>query len=202
MLDEEIARAILIGDGRNADSDDKIQEAHIRPIAKDVPLFNIKVNIDESKAETESDKARAFIDGVIRARKNYKGSGNPTLYTTEDVLTSMLLIEDGIGHFLYKSVEELATRLRVSKIVTVEVMEGFHVDTTDFDQETGVELLGIIVNPADYSYGADKGGAVSMFDDFDINYNQMIYLMETRCSGMLVKAYSAFSVEVVVDPAG
>jgi hypothetical protein len=189
QLDEEIARAGLIGDGRLASDDDKISEDHIRPIATDVPLFTIRAEVDAGKNEQEM--AKNFIVSAIKARKNYKGSGNPTLYTTEDMLTNMLLIEDGIGHFLYKSVEELATRLRVSKIVTVEVMEGFHVDTTDFDQETGVELLGIIVNPADYSYGADKGGAVALFDDFDIDVNQMKYLIETRCSGALTKPFSA-----------
>jgi hypothetical protein len=189
QLDEEIARAGLIGDGRLASDDDKISEDHIRPIATDVPLFTIRAEVDAGKNEQEM--AKNFIVSAIKARKNYKGSGNPTLYTTEDMLTNMLLIEDGIGHFLYKSVEELATRLRVSKIVTVEVMEGFHVDTTDFDQETGVELLGIIVNPADYSYGADKGGAVALFDDFDIDVNQMKYLIETRCSGALTKPFRA-----------
>lgn len=189
QLDEEIARAGLIGDGRLASDDDKISEDHIRPIATDVPLFTIRATVDPGKNDQEM--AKNFIVSAIKARKNYKGSGNPILFTTEDVLTSMLLIEDGIGHFLYKSTEELATRLRVSRIVTVEVMEGFHVDTTDFDQETGVELLGIIVNPADYSYGADKGGAVALFDDFDIDVNQMKYLIETRCSGTLTKPFSA-----------
>ena len=135
--------------------------------------------------------AKNFIVSAIKARKNYKGSGNPILFTTEDVLTAMLLIEDGIGHFLYASEQELCTRLRVSRIVTVEVMEGFHVDTTDYDQTTGVELLGVIVNPVDYSYGADKGGAVALFDDFDIDVNQMKYLIETRCSGALTKPFSA-----------
>ena len=186
MLDEEIARAILIGDGRPSDSEDKIQEAHVRPIATDVPLFNIKVNVDESGAATSSDKAKLFIDSVIRARKNYKGSGNPTLFTTEDQLTECLLIEDGIGHKLYKSEAELATTLRVSRIVTVEVMEGQKVD--------GKDLMGIIVNLADYNVGADKGGAISMFDDFDIDYNQQKYLIETRLSGALTKPYSAMTI--------
>ena len=186
MLDEEIARAILIGDGRNGASDDKIQENHIRPIAKDVPLFNIKVNVDETGAATASDKAKRFIDSVIRARKNYKGSGNPSLFTTEDQLTECLLIEDGIGHKLYKSVDELATTLRVSRIVTVEVMENQQID--------GKDLLGIIVNLADYNVGADKGGAISMFDDFDIDYNQQKYLIETRCSGALTKPFSAMTI--------
>lgn len=189
QLDEEIARAGLIGDGRLASDDDKISEDHIRPIATDVPLFTIRATVDPGKNEQEM--AKNFIVSAIKARKNYKGSGNPILFTTEDVLTAMLLIEDGIGHFLYASEQELCTRLRVSRIVTVEVMEGFHVDTTDFDQETGVELLGIIVNPTDYSYGADKGGAVSLFDDFDIDVNQMKYLIETRCSGALTKPFSA-----------
>ena len=189
QLDEEIARAGLIGDGRLASDDDKISEDHIRPIATDVPLFTIRATVDPGKNEQEM--AKNFIVSAIKARKDYKGSGNPILFTTEDVLTAMLLIEDGIGHFLYASEQELCTRLRVSRIITVEVMEGFHVDTTDFDQETGVELLGIIVNPADYSYGADKGGAVALFDDFDIDVNQMKYLIETRCSGALTKPFSA-----------
>lgn len=189
QLDEEIARAGLIGDGRLASDDDKISEDHIRPIATDVPLFTIRATVDPGKNEQEM--AKNFIVSAIKARKNYKGSGNPILFTTEDVLTAMLLIEDGIGHFLYASEQELCTRLRVSRIITVEVMEGFHVDTTDYDQTTGVELLGIIVNPVDYSYGADKGGAVALFDDFDIDVNQMKYLIETRCSGALTKPFSA-----------
>ncbi len=186
MLEEEIARAILIGDGRQSDSDDKIQEAHIRPIATDVPLFNVTVTVDESGLTTASDKAKEFIDSVIRARKYYKGSGNPTLFTTEDQLTECLLIEDGIGHKIYKSVAELATALRVSKIETVEVMERQTVDDQD--------LLGIIVNLSDYNVGADKGGAISLFDDFDIDYNQMKYLIETRISGALTKPYSAMTI--------
>lgn len=189
QLDEEIARAGLIGDGRLASDDDKISEDHIRPIATDVPLFTIRATVDPGHNEQEM--AKNFIVSAIKARKNYKGSGNPILFTTEDILTAMLLIEDGIGHFLYASEQELCTRLRVSRIITVEVMEGFHVDTTDFDQTTGVELLGIIVNPVDYSYGADKGGAVALFDDFDIDVNQMKYLIETRCSGALTKPFSA-----------
>lgn len=189
QLDEEIARAGLIGDGRLASDDDKISEDHIRPIATDVPLFTIRATV--APGANEQEMAKNFIVSAIKARKNYKGSGNPILFTTEDVLTAMLLIEDGIGHFLYASEQELCTRLRVSRIITVEVMEGFHVDTTDYDQTTGVELLGIIVNPVDYSYGADKGGAVALFDDFDIDVNQMKYLIETRCSGALTKPFSA-----------
>lgn len=189
QLDEEIARAGLIGDGRLPSDDDKISEDHIRPIATDVPLFTIRATVTAGTNEQET--AKNFITSAIKARKNYKGSGNPILFTTEDMLTDMLLIEDGIGHYLYESEQQLCTRLRVSRIVTVEVMEGFHVDTTDGDQETGVELLGIIVNPTDYSYGADKGGAVALFDDFDIDVNQMKYLIETRCSGALTKPFSA-----------
>lgn len=186
MLDEELARAYLIGDGRANDSDDKIKEDHIRPIAKDADLFNIKINL-EFKADADSDvKAKKFIDEVIRNRKYYKGSGNPKLFTTADMLTEMLLLEDGIGHKLYKSTQELATALRVSDIVEVEVMEGQKID--------GKDLVGIIVNLADYNVGADKGGAVEMFDDFDIDYNQYKYLIETRCSGALIKPFSAMTV--------
>ena len=186
MLDEELARAYLIGDGRANDSDDKIKEDHIRPIAKDADLFNIKINL-AFKADTEPDvKAKKFIDEVIRNRKFYKGSGNPKLFTTADMLTEMLLLEDGIGHKLYKSTQELATALRVSDIVEVEVMEGQKID--------GKDLVGIIVNLADYNVGADKGGAVEMFDDFDIDYNQYKYLIETRCSGALIKPFSAMTV--------
>lgn len=182
MLDEEIARAILIGDGRPSDSDDKIQATHIRPIATDVPLFNTTTEISGYGADGW---AKTFIDGVIRARKNYKGSGNPTLFTTEDVLTECLLLEDQIGHKLYKSAAELATALRVSTIVTVEAMEGQKINDKS--------LIGIIVNLADYNVGADKGGAVSLFDDFDIDYNQQKYLIETRVSGALIKPYSALT---------
>ena len=181
MLDEEIARAVLIGDGRLPSDDDKIFEEHIRPIANDADLFTIKKAVTEG--ENESVTAKNFIRAAIKARKDYKGSGNPTLFTTEDMLTDMLLLEDQIGHALYKTEAELATKLRVSKIVTVPVMEGHEVN--------GKELMGIIVNMNDYNIGADKGGAVNMFDDFDIDYNQQKYLIETRCSGALVKPYSA-----------
>ena len=185
MLNEEIARAILIGDGRAADSDDKIQEIHIRPVVKDVPLFNVKVNVTVPDGENMAD---VMIDEIIRARKNYKGSGNPTFFTTEDVLTEMLLLKDKIGHKLYKTEAELATALRVKEIVTVEPMEGMKID--------GKDLAGVIVNLADYNVGADKGGEINMFDDFDIDYNQMKYLIETRCSGALTKPFSAMTVLV------
>ena len=188
MLDEEIARAILIGDGRANDSDDKIKEANIRPIAKDVDLFNIKVNVEVPANASAGVKAKTFIDEVIRNRKFYKGSGNPKMFTTADMLTEMLLLEDGIGHKLYKSVAELATALRVSSIVEVEVMEGQKINSKD--------LAAIIVNLNDYNVGADKGGAVSLFDDFDIDYNQYKYLIETRCSGALIKPFSAMTVTI------
>ena len=191
MLDEEIARAVLVGDGRLTSDDDHISEEHIRPIWKDAELYTINSVIELEGTETEDDIAKTFIRTAIKARKDYKGSGNPILFTTEDFLTDMLLLEDKIGHPLYDSVEKLATKLRVSQIVTVEVME-------DLTREVGDKthtLMGIIVNPADYNIGADRGGAVNMFDDFDIDYNQQKYLIETRCSGALIKPYSAIAIE-------
>ena len=192
MLDEEIARAILIGDGRLSSSDDKINETNIRPILNDEDLYTVKANITVATSATGSEKAKAFIDTVIRSRKDYKGSGNPTLFTTEDMVTECLLLEDSMGHKLYKSETELATTLRVKEIVTVEVMEGVK-DKTNHD------VAGIIVNLADYNVGADKGGAVNMFDDFDIDYNQQKYLIETRCSGALIKPYSAIALAFVAQ---
>ena len=191
MLDEEIARAILVGDGRMTDDDDHISEEHIRPIWKDAELYTIQAPIQLEGTETPDDIAKTFIRTAIKARKDYKGSGNPILFTTEDFLTDMLLLEDKIGHPLYDSVEKLATKLRVSQIVTVEVMEGL---TREVDTKNRT-LMGIIVNPADYNVGADKGGAINMFDDFDIDYNQQKYLIETRCSGALIKPYSAIVIE-------
>ena len=190
MLDEEIARAILIGDGRLASSDDKIQEINVRPIVSDVPLFNTQVRVNVAKAATSEEVAKETINAIIRARKFYKGSGNPTFFTTEDVVTEMLLIEDGIGHKLYKTESELATALRVAKIVTVEPMEG---QTVAFGNDD-LPLIGVIVNLTDYNVGADKGGAVELFDDFDIDYNQYKYLIETRISGALIKPYSALTI--------
>lgn len=190
MLNEEIARAILIGDGRPADSDDKIREDHIRPIVKDVPLFNVKVPVEVPANADNETIARTTINSVIRSRKKYKGSGNPVFFTTEDVLTEMLLIEDGIGHKLYKTENEVATALRVSSIVTVEPMEGYRVDV-DGSQ---YDLIGVIVNLKDYNVGTDKGGDISLFDDFDIDFNQYKYLMETRMSGALIKPFSALTV--------
>lgn len=186
MLDEELARAMLIGDGRNASSDDKINEGNIRPILSDNDLFTVKKAVTVANNATGADKAHAFITAAIKARKDYKGSGNPTLYTTEDMLTEMLLLTDTTGRDLYKTEAELATKLRVKKIVTVEVMEGLR------DANNKV-VAGIIVNPTDYRVGADKGGAVNMFDDFDIDYNAQKYLIETRCSGALIKPYAALA---------
>lgn len=193
MLDEELARAMLVGDGRLASSDDKINEQNIRPIWTDSDLFTIKASFSVGGSATDDDKAKAFIRAAIKARKDYKGSGNPTLYTTEDILTDMLLLTDANGRDLYDSVDKLATKLRVRKIVTVPVMENLSRTGTASDK---YELFGIIVNPADYNVGADKGGAVNMFDDFDIDYNQMKYLIETRCSGALIRPYSAIALEL------
>ena len=189
MLDEELARAILIGDGRLGSDDDKIQETHIRPVITDAPLFNVQHAVSVAANADSGVIAKATINESIRARKKYKGSGNPTFFTTEDVLTEMLLLEDGIGHKLYKTEAELATALRVRDIVTVEVMEDHSLTVGS----TQYPLIGVIVNLADYNVGADKGGEISMFDDFDIDYNQQKYLIETRCSGALVKPFSAIT---------
>lgn len=191
MLDEEIARAILIGDGRLASSDDKINESNIRPIAKDAELYTIRQLVSVASNATADDKAKAMIKASVKARKNYKGSGSPTFFTTEDWLTDALLLEDTQGHRLYKNDSEVAAAMRVSRIVTVPVMEGAK-------GPNGKDLIGVIVNLADYNIGADKGGAVNMFDDFDIDYNQMKYLIETRCSGALTKPYSAITLELDV----
>lgn len=189
MLNEEIARAILIGDGREADDDDKIQELHVRPIVSDVPLFNIKHAVEVESDDTGDIVAKKTINEAVRARKEYKGSGNPTFFTTEDVLTEMLLLEDGIGHKLYKSEAEVATAMRASKIVTVEPMEGYKITVNNVEYD----LIGVLVNLTDYNVGADKGGEINMFDDFDIDYNQQKYLIETRISGALTKPFSAIT---------
>ena len=193
MLDEEIARAILVGDGRLASSDDKINESNIRPIWKDEDLYNIKSIIEVDAAANADQKAKAFIRACIKSRKNYKGSGTPTLYTTEDVLTDCLLLEDNMGRVIYDTEEKLRTALRVNDIVTVPVMEGL---TRNDNENNTLDLMGIIVNLADYNVGADKGGAINMFDDFDIDYNQQKYLIETRCSGALIKPFSAITLEM------
>lgn len=189
MLDEEIARAALLGDGRLASSDDKINEGNIRPIYNDADLYTIKTQVGVAKGATDDAKATAFIKAAIKARKDYKGSGNPTLFCTEDLLTDMLLLTDTTGRDLYADEAALAKKLRVREIVTVPVMEGLK-------GSKGGDLMGIIVNMNDYNIGADKGGAVNMFDDFDIDYNQQKYLIETRCSGALTKPYAAIALEL------
>jgi HK97 family phage major capsid protein len=193
MLNEELARAFLIGDGRDASSDDKINEQNIRPIWTDSDLFTIKATVETSADATADAKAKAFIHTAVKARKNYKGSGTPALFTTEDELTDMMLMEDATGRVIYDSMDKLKNALRVSDIITVPVME----NQVRKDKDTGkaYKLRGIIVNLNDYNVGADKGGAVSMFDDFDIDYNQQKYLIETRCSGALIKPYSAIVLE-------
>ena len=196
MLDEEIARAILVGDGRLASSDEKIQEDHVRPIWKDDPLYSVKVKVTYAGGADDNAKAQANIKALIKNRKLYKGSGNPKFYTTEDVLADMLLITDTTGRFIYESVQALANKIRVSEIVTVPVMDGLtRVDATDTKT---YGLLGIMVNLQDYNVGADKGGAVNMFDDFDIDYNKEIYLIETRISGALTVPFSALVLETEV----
>ena len=196
MLEEELARAILVGDGRLASSDDKINELNIRPIWTDDDFYTIKKKISVSANATDDQKAKAFIRACVKSRKEYKGSGNPTLYTTEDVLTDLLLLEDSTGRVIYETEDKLRSALRVSAIVTVPVMEGLK--RTD-EESNELNLMGIIVNLNDYNVGADKGGAVNMFDDFDIDYNAQKYLIETRCSGALIKPFSAIALEMHVS---
>lgn len=183
MLDEEIARAILIGDGRSNVSQDKIKEDHIRPIANDADLFTIKVAVRTPENADEATKAKATIRAAIKSRKHYRGKGRPRFFTSTDVITEMLLLEDNMGRSLYETETQLATKLRVSGITEVSVMEGAQIGNS--------KLIGIIVNLQDYNVGADKGGSISLFDDFDIDFNQYIYLIETRISGALVTPYSA-----------
>ena len=180
MLDEEIAGAILVGDGRNASDDSKIQELNIRPIVSDDDLYAYKIKVAKIVDETT---AKAAIKSIIRGYKNYRGSGNKTMFVKQSVLCEMLLVEDGIGHMLYESSAQLATKLRVNKIVEVP--------DEIFERNTTIDPQFIIVDLNDYNVGADKGGAVNMFDDFDIDFNQMKYLIETRCSGALIKPFSA-----------
>ena len=189
MLNEELARAYLIGDGRPASSDEHINDQNIRPVAFDDDLFTIHADIEVSSSATDDDKAKALIRGVIKNRKLYRGSGNPVMYTTEDALTDMLLLEDTLGHALYADEAALARKMRVRKIVTVPVMEGV-------TGKNGNPLVAVVVNMGDYNVGADRGGAVNMFDDFDIDYNQQKYLIETRCSGALTVPYSAMAFEM------
>lgn len=187
-LNEELARAYLIGDGRLSSSDDKINEGNIRPIYNDDDLFTIKVQVETAAGDDTATKLDKMMTAVLKARKNYKGAGNPTFYTTEDTLTDLLLLKDKIGHRLYKNEAEVAQALRVKEIVTVPQMEGM-------TGKLGGEFVGIIVNLADYTVGADKGGAVNMFDDFDIDYNQQKYLIETRCSGAMTTPFGAMAIE-------
>ena len=187
-LNEELARAMLIGDGRLASSDDKINEGNIRPIFNDDDLFTIKCQVSVKSTDDTDTRTKAAIRAIIKSRKDYKGSGNPIFFTSEDMLTDMLLLEDEMGRPLYADEAALARKLRVSRIVTVPQME-------NFKGAKGGDFVGLIVNLADYTVGADKGGAVNTFDDFDINYNQQVYLIETRCSGALTVPYSAIAVE-------
>ena len=186
MLEEEIARAILVGDGRLSSDDDKIQQQHIRSIANEDELFAIHKDLVVAEGQ---DKAKEFVKTCIRARKDYRGSGEPTMFLSEDMLVEMLLLEDKNGRVIYESEQALARALRVKNIVTVPVMEG----AKSLDGKKNI--LGIVVNLKDYNVGADKGGAVAMFEDFDIDYNAQKYLIETRCSGALVKPFSAIVIE-------
>ena len=188
MLNEELARAILLSDGRLASSDDKINEQNIRPIFNDAELYTVQKKVTVASNASDNDKANAFIKAVIKARKDYKGTGNPTLFTTEDMITNCLLLTDTTGRDLYIDEAQLAKKLRVKELVAVPPME----TATGKD---GGALLGVLVNMSDYNIGADKGGEVNLFDDFDIDYNQQKYLIETRCSGALVKPYSAIAFE-------
>ena len=197
MLKEETARAILIGDGRLASSDDKILESHIRPVYNDSDLYTVKVPVRVAANATDDDIAKALIRAMVKARKQYKGSGNPSFFTTEDYLTDALLLEDQIGHVLYDSEAKVATAMRVKEVVPVEVMEG---QTIEIDEE-GVKhtypLIGVAVNLADYNVGTNGGAKTDFFDDFDIDYNQYKYLYETRMSGALIKPFSAMSFYLV-----
>ena len=197
MLNEEIARAILIGDGRLTSDDDHIKEDNIRPIWKDADLYTIKYAIAITKDSTAADKAAAFIEACVRSRIDYKGSGNPKLYAPESIITECLLLKDKNGRIIYDNIDKLATACRVTKIISVPVMEGQkRVDKTDT-----LFLQGIIVNLTDYNVGADKGGSVNMFDDFDIDYNAQKYLIETRISGALTKPFSAIAIETKIPTA-
>lgn len=192
MLDEELARAILIGDGRTALHADKIKTDNIRPIWTDADLYTIKVQYTVPANATDDDKAKAFIKKCVKARKDYRGAGNPVMFTTEDMVTDCLLMEDKMGRVIYDTEEKLRTALRVSKIVTVPVMEG----QTRTVEGTDYTLQALIVNLNDYNVGADKGGSVDMFEDFDIDYNQEKYLIETRCSGAMITPKGAMAIEV------
>ena len=190
-LDEEIARAVLIGDGRSSASKDKINPLHIRPILGDDPTYVVSKQLKRDASADEYTFAKQFIKAVIKSRKEYKGKGNPTLFCTEDLLTDMLLIEDRNQRAIYDTMDKLKTALRVVDIVTVPCFD----NQTRKVGEQNLKLMAILVNLSDYNIGADKGGAVSMFDDFDINFNKYEYLIETRCSGAMVQPYGAITFE-------
>lgn len=193
MLKEEIARAILIGDGRLQSDDDKIQESHIRPVYNDADLYTVKIPVEVAANATDDDIARALIRAMVKARKQYKGSGNPSFFTTDDYVTDALLLENGINERLYKSEAEVATAMRVKEIVPVEVMEGKTIDITENGVTKAYPLIGVEVNLVDYNVGTNGGAKTDFFDDFDIDYNQYKYLYETRMSGALIKPFSAIS---------
>ena len=195
MLNEELARAYMFGDGRPTSSDDKINEQCIRPVWTDDPFFTINATFTVSAGATSDDKAKAFIRAAIKARKDYKGSGTPIMLTSEDILTDMLLMTDSTGRDLYTDEAQLARKLRVSRIITCPIMDNLTREVTGKNRT----LFGLILNLNDYNVGADRGGQVSMFDDFDIDYNAQKYLIETRCSGSLIKPYSAIAVELESD---
>lgn len=190
-LEEELSNAILVGDGRTASDNDKIKTDNIRPIYGDAETYTIYHDVDTSKITDPNEKSQALVDAALLARKDYKGSGNPVFYASTEVITSMLIARDKIGRRMYATIQELADALRVSKIVEVPLIKAERTDS----QSKKHEFLGLIVNLKDYMIGADKGGAVSMFDDFDIDYNRYTYLIETRCSGALTKPYSAIALE-------
>ena len=195
MLNEELCRAVLVSDGRDPNAPDKIKIDRIVPIYQDADTYTIHYNVEYAAGADDDTKSMTLVDSAIRARKDYQGSGNPVLYATNEVITQMLLARDKIGRRMYKDEAELASALRVRKVVEVPVMEGVTRTVSEGDDAGTYDLLAIIVNPADYTIGADKGGAVSLFDDFDIDYNQMKYLIETRCSGALTKPHSAIALE-------
>lgn len=191
MLSEEVARAILVGDGRPASSNDKINEDCVRPVWTDSDTYCVHSTVPVSEDATDTERAKAFIDAVIRARKNYKGSGSPALYVGSDLLTEMRLLRDDLGYRLYKNDQELADELRVSKIVEIELFDGLTRSTDDAELEFG----GIVLNIKDYIIGSNPNGQATLFDDFDLNFNKLEYLLEQRMSGALAQPMSALSID-------
>ena len=203
MLNEELCRAVLVGDGRDPNSKDKIKADRIRPVYQDAETYTIHYEVVYGEESDNNDKSATLVDSAILAREDYQGSGNPKMFATNKIITQMLIARDKIGRRLYANLSELASALRVSEIVEVPVMEGVQRSVTADGNTTTYDLLALIFNPSDYTIGADKGGAVTLFDDFDIDYNQMKYLIETRCSGALTKPKSAIALEIdddVVNP--